>query len=210
MAIITEIKCARCDRKFSGIRSRCPYCGARRTGHGKSSQGSDKDNIKMLVCIMILAVFTFGAGFLFFTADSNPENTDFPDPPEIGSPEEDVVTAPGYNTPQPEETPTPTPEPTPTPTPVVSSATIRYGTSPRDTEFSVKVGETVEINVIWRPDTVTDPVIRWTSSDEEKFQVVPIQIDQMKVNVTGIGVGTGTLTVYVDDVEKAISVHVGR
>jgi len=211
MAIINRIKCARCDRKYSGIRARCPYCTARRTGHGKDTEGSDRDNIKMLVSIMIIAVFTIGAGFLFFTADAGSESPPLPDPSEIGSPEEDVISQPGYNQ-QPTESPvvTETPEPTPTPTPVVTSATIRYGTSPRDTEFTVKVGETVEINVIWRPDGVTDPVIRWTSSDEEKFQVVPTQLDQVKVNVTGIGVGTGTLTVYVDDVEKSCTVHVTR
>jgi len=211
MAIINEIKCARCDRKYSGVRSRCPYCGARRTGHGKNTEDSDRDNIKMLVSIMIIAVFAIGAGYLFFTANAGPESSNVPDPSEIGSPEEDVVSQPGHNQ-QPVAPPveTETPEPPPTPPPVVTSATIRYGTSPRDTEFTVKVGETVEINVIWRPDGVSDPVIRWTSSDEEKFQVVPTQLDQVKVNVTGIGVGTGTLTVYVDDVEKSCTVHVMR
>jgi len=210
MAIINEIKCARCDRKYSGVRSRCPYCGARRTGHGKNTEGSDGDNIKMLVSILIIAIFTIGAGYLFLTADTGPGNANVPDPSEIGSPEEDVVTEPGYIQPPPSEAPAPTEEPTPTPPPVVTSATIRYGTSPRNEEFTVKVGETVEINVIWRPESVSDPVIQWTSSDEEKFQVVPIQLDQMKVNVTGIGVGSGTLTVYVDDVEKSITVHVTR
>jgi len=211
MAIINEIKCARCDRKYSGVRSRCPYCGGRRNEHGKYTEGSDRDKIKMLVSIMIIAVFTIGAGFLFFTADASPGSPGPSSPPEIGSPEEDVVSQPGHNQ-QPTETPddTETPEPPPTPPPVVTSATIRYGTSPRNEEFTVKVGETVEINVIWRPEGVTDPVIRWTSSDEEKFQVVPTQLDQMKVNVTGIGVGTGTLTVYVDDIEQSCTVHVTR
>ena len=209
MALISEIKCARCDRKYSGVRSRCPYCGERRTGYGKKTEGSDRDNIKMLVSIMIIAVFAIGSGYLFFTADASPGNSNVPDPSEIGSPEEGVVSEDGLIH-RPTATPTDTPEPTPTPLPVVTSATIRYGTSPRETEFTVKVGETVEINVVWRPDGVTDPVVRWTSSDEEKFQVVPTQLDQVKVNVTGIGVGTGTLTVYVDDVERSCLVHVVR
>ena len=211
MAIVNEIKCARCDRKYSGVRSRCPYCGARRVGHGKVSDGSDNFNTKMIVSIVIMAVFAVSAGMLLLSSDTAAPDPGTPDTPglsDINSPEGDVVSQPGYNQ-QPEETPpeTETPTPSPTPPPEVTSVTIRYGSSPRNDEFTVKIGEKVELNVIWKPDGVVDPAIRWISSDDEKFQVVPT-LDLLKATVTGIGVGTATLTVTVDDYEQTCTVHV--
>jgi len=213
MAIVNEIKCARCDRKYSGVRSRCPYCGARRTGYGKYSDGSDSSNTKMVVSIIVMALITTFAGVLLLSSNPAAPDPVIPDTPgtsEINSPEGDVVSQPGYNQ-QPEETPPEieTPTPSPTPPPEVTSVTIRYGSSPRNDEFTVKVSEKVELNVIWKPDGVVDPAIRWTSSDEEKFQVVPT-LDLLKATVTGIFIETATLTVTVDDYEQTCTVHVIR
>jgi len=208
MAIVNEIKCARCDRKYSGVRARCPYCGARRAGYGKHADNSNKDRVKMIVCVMIMAVFTVAAGILLFTTPADADNQNGQNDSSIASPDIDIDSVEGHH----QETapePTPTPEPTPEPPPEVQSATIRYETSSR-TEFSVSVGETVPINVIWSPSEATDPVISWSSSDEEKFQVVPTQLDQVRVNVTGVGVGSATLTVIVDGVEQTCTVHVTR
>jgi len=210
MAIVNEIKCGRCDRKYSGVRARCPYCGERRTGHGKQANGSKNDSVKMLISVLILSVFTIWAGILFFStpadADSN-VNANGNDA-TIASLDNDIDSVDGLHT-EPSPEPTPTPEPTPAPPAEVLSATIRYETSSR-TEFSIGVGETVPINVIWSPTDVENPVIRWTSSDEEKFQVVSTQLDHVRVNVTGIGVGSATLTVFVDDIEQTCTVHVTR
>jgi len=207
MALINEIKCARCDRKYSGLRSRCPYCGTRRAGYGKHSDGN-KDKIKMIICILIMAVLTTGAGVLLLSTPADANINEGPDTTVVAAPDEGIISTDGHHS-EPVVEATPTPEPEPEPPPEVQSATIRYETSSRS-EFSLKVGETVPINVIWQPGDVENPVISWTSSEEEKFEVVPTQIDQVKVNVIGIGVGTATLTVFVDDIEQTCTVHVNR
>ena len=66
MSIIAEVKCARCDRKYSGVRSRCPYCGARRIGRGKYSEEADDSRGKMLIGILIMAVLVVAAGVLLY------------------------------------------------------------------------------------------------------------------------------------------------
>lgn len=112
MAIIEDVKCPRCDRKYSGVRSRCPYCGARRVGFGKYSKEND-DNArgKMMISVLILAVLTVAAGIMLFTTPSDAvatvETTPTPDPLE------DINNLPGmdFNTPTPFATATPTPIP---------------------------------------------------------------------------------------------------
>ena len=63
MGLISEVKCGRCDRRYSGLRARCPYCGARRGKRGKHAK--DYDNSKgrfiiglILVVVLIVAVIT--------------------------------------------------------------------------------------------------------------------------------------------------------
>ena len=41
MALFKEVKCGRCDRRYSALRSRCPHCGARKNRDGKTSTGSN-------------------------------------------------------------------------------------------------------------------------------------------------------------------------
>jgi len=220
VAIVNEIKCSRCDRKYSGVRARCPYCGARRTGYGKDTDGSNKDRVKMIVSVVIMAIFTTAAGMLLFTTPADADNQDVNNDNEISitSPDSDIDSIDGHYTepttddPLPDES-VPDEQEDNTP-PEVQSATIRYSSRVLS-EFTVKVGETVEINVDWQPkwsdnagNTVLPDSITWTSSDEEKFQVVPVDLDRIKVNVTGIAAGAATLTVRINGVEETCTVYI--
>ena len=174
MAIVNEIKCARCDRKYSGVRSRCPYCGARRIGRGKYSDDSDNAKGKMLISVLIMAVFTVGAAVLLFTTPDNAEGRDPPEPPSIGSPEEDINTLPG----PPEPTPSPTPDPTPVIVEQITSIRVTFGNDQllggSDNQFSLTtryptlgIRATVEpITLDWR-----ELKVEFISSNEEVFTV---------------------------------------
>jgi len=189
MAVVNEIKCARCDRKYSGVRSRCPYCGARRIGRGKYSEDSDNARGKMLISVLIMAVFTVGAGVLLFTT---PVDADAPDPDNginISSPEDDINSLP-VNV-------DPTPEPTPEPTPIiqlsVTSLTITYEGRNVQPEFSVKREEKVGLRVqVEPPDVIeaNDLKIVWESSNEDQFTVTPVLINGHYYGVTVEGVNT--------------------
>ena len=55
MGLIGQVKCGRCDRKYSALRGRCPYCGARKNKGGKRSQ-SGNNKWQLIVGLVVLAV----------------------------------------------------------------------------------------------------------------------------------------------------------
>lgn len=67
MAVISDVKCARCDRRYSGFRSRCPYCGARRSKRGKHAEESDNSKAKLMVGVLLLLVLIVATMVLLFT-----------------------------------------------------------------------------------------------------------------------------------------------
>jgi len=212
MAIINEIKCARCDRKYSGVRSRCPYCGARRIGRGKYSEDSDNAKGKMLISVLIMAVFTVAAGILLFTtpidADAGePEES----PPTLSTPEDDINHELGLapDTPTPQDTPEPIVD---APTNVIAIA-FAYEGSVR-TDISLFPGERIGLDVMVEPPGVVEANnmrITWSSSDEDRFEVVPVLHNGNNYKATVVGIatesGSATLTVTVGDPEDGGMEH---
>ena len=217
MSIIAEVKCARCDRKYSGMRGRCPYCGARRIGRGKYSEESDNSKGKMLVGVLILAVLVVAAGVLLFTSDPKDQNvetprnsgTETPRSPSIPD-ETDVEGLPGKTTITPNEETTPpeeeTPEQTTTPPSEVISVVITYSNVTK-TDFTAGIGERVPLRVRIEPVGL-DLDIVWSSSDESIFSVVATNTEGTSATVTGIGRGTGLLTVTVGGVTAECIVRI--
>jgi len=212
MAIINKIKCARCDRKYSGVRSRCPFCGARRTGSGKYSDDSNGSNFKMLVSVLIMSIFTIAAGILLFTtpveADAGGIGAD--NPPQISNPEDDINNAESLATPPP--TPEPTPEP-PAPT-KLTAIEIRNEWGRATADISLSPGEMVSLQVFVEPESVvenSDMRITWESSDTDIFVVAPeIYKDRnWKATISGISrtAGTAELTVTVGDPDNGGITH---
>lgn len=219
MSIISEVKCARCDRKYSGVRSRCPYCGARRIGRGKYSEDSDNSKGKMLIGVLIMGVLVVAVSVLLFTTPK-PVATN-PDSPSLEAPEgslppddEGNKSVEGNN---PVETPTPTPTPSIDDLPnttdddsgqsetTVQKVTITYANKEKH-DMTVKVGETVTLRVRIDPVGVDEEII-WTSSNRNVFEVVATSAEGTQAKVTGIGKGSATLTVSVGGVEDTCIVR---
>ncbi|MDR2600147.1 MAG: hypothetical protein LBC73_07710 [Oscillospiraceae bacterium] len=199
MAIINEIKCARCDRKYSGVRSRCPYCGARRIGRGKYSEDSDNAKGKMLISIMILGVFTLAAGILLFTTpvDAAPPTDD----PALSMPDLDEITSL-----TPFETPTPTPPPETPPPPQVQSLQIWVPNSHRiGDDFALTTTyPTTDLTVrIEPPGLDVEPV--WELSNDETVEMTQVVGGY---RFTRISNGSVTLTVSVGDVSVSCVIYV--
>jgi len=160
MAVINEIKCARCDRKYSGVRSRCPYCGARRIGRGKYSEDSENAKGKMLIGVLILAVFLVGASILLFTtpADDDGDNDTI-----AADAEEDEEAGQHLELP-PEPTPSPTPEPTPVAPPNVESIAIWVAPNSHDTrgDITISNGSTIDLTAKLEPVGIEESVtVEW-------------------------------------------------
>ena len=217
MSIISEIKCARCDRKYSGIRSRCPYCGARRIGRGKFSEDTDNSRGKMLIGVLIMAVLVVAAGILLFTTPPSeaPDNSGAlaQTPPSASIPDDlDNESMDGIHEVDPPDTPGPSESSPPTtpPAPQVRSVDIVYGRAGTvKTDITEKIGVKLPLRARIEPLGTTDEII-WKSSDEKVFQVTPSNTEGMQVTVVGVGVGTATLTVTVGNVEAKCIIRMKR
>ena len=198
MAIVNEIKCSRCDRKYSGVRSRCPYCGARRIGRGKYSEDSDNARGKMLISVLIMGVFAVAAGVLLFTADADAVNPS-PDPGlELTNPEDDV------NILVPPPPPSPVIEPSPSPVAPLSVDNIEIWVAPNShttSDFSRSITRegSIDLTVRIYPAVLQDEVdIVWEivklNEDDDDFiefahvtggiTVLPIKVGTAKLRVT--------------------------
>ena len=204
MSIVNEIKCARCDRKYSGVRSRCPYCGARRIGRGKYSEDSDNAKGKMLISVLIMAVFTVGAAVLLFSADPGDGRASAGSETVIPNPEEGVESIPSITV---APTPSPTPPPvleTPGP-PAVETVVLQFDNRRMRDDISqpLRSGE-LPINIRVEPiGSENNMSIVWSSSDPAIFEVVEVPgTNRLGAKIVPISTGSARLTVTVGDVES--------
>ena len=218
MSIISEIKCARCDRKYSGVRSRCPYCGARRIGSGKYYEEGDNTKGKMIIGVLIMAVLVVAAGILLFTTKpkKDPVGPTGQSVSESSSPtippEDDITTIPGPDATSPDEDDIEDIDETPTPEPIkIESVTITYAGLPA-TDFSEPVGTRVPLRVKIEPAGVEfSEEIIWESSNISVFDVVKDNIEGTSAIVTIIGKSgdrNAVLTVSVGDVQAKCIIRV--
>lgn len=202
MSVIPKITCRRCGREYSGLRSRCPYCGTSRKKSAEriplrtSSENAGTPaaehaavNTKwQLLFGGILLIAVVAAVIVLITVSLNAEKNSSaavdPTPPATVS----------------SAAPVTTPTPTPTPTPSVTSVTITFLGSKR-TEFAAKVGDEVQLSATVYP-TGTEQTVTWSSKDESVAKVSD------KGVVTGVGKGTTTITAECGGVKADCTVYI--
>jgi len=220
MAIINEIKCARCDRKYSGVRSRCPYCGARRIGRGKYTEDSDNTKGKMLIGVLIMSVFLVAASILLFTTPVDAMEED----PDTGPSLSDQDDEPPSLTPPPPPTPDPTPDPTLVEPVEITSLTVTFSGSllgGADNNFTLGRNEKLPIRATIEPITLDFDLldIDFISSNEDVFTATQVVLGMgggvYGAELSWVGQGSAKLTVIAtygnnDPVEWSVTVHGGR
>ena len=196
MALFKEVKCGRCDRRYSALRSRCPHCGARKNRDGKTSTVEGGTRWQVIVGAVVLLAIIAAAVILITTSLKNkePEPGSASKPPDPASPSGVHVVDGTDPTPtalpgeEPTPTPTAPPTPTPTPEPVVNSITL---SSPDFTLFTV--GEQYTIKATISP-AGTKVNIVWISEDpdvatvDENGTVTAVNKGTTKVSATAGGV----------------------
>ena len=211
MGIISEVKCGRCDRRYSGFRSRCPYCGARRNKRGKHADDDDNSRGKLIVGILLLLILIVAIVVLIVTSlgekNAKPKEDD-KDTNIVDINDDEITTVPGNETaPKPSDTTIPPenekkPEEQTNNDIQADSVTLMYaGYELEDLDFSMNVGDSLKLDCEIEPeDTGLKP--KWTSSNEDVFIV------KSDGTVTAVGSGTETLTVSVGDISVDCIVRV--
>ncbi len=219
MGLIPQTKCSRCDRKYSGLRSRCPYCGARRRKKGKRVSDTDNSTWKLIIGVLLLVVLIAAVVVLLVTSLSDSDNSvDDNTPPEnngVIDSNEGVTQLPGIDPDQSgDDTNNPdgtiddnnTPDPVQEPEVTINSVSLytQYGNSASD--ISISVGVTEPISYVTSPEDVDLQELgitpQWSSSDESVFVVL------QDGSVTGVGVGDATLTLTLGDVTAECIIRV--
>lgn len=216
MGIISDVKCSRCDRRYSGLRSRCPYCGALRAKRGKRASDSDNALWKLIIGVLLLVVLIAAVIILLVTslggddgqAGDESGSGDIQSG-DLGNPEDGITGDDGVNSVDGTD-PTPDmiepdpgitePDPNAGPaTPIIDVVQITYVGSPK-TDITMNIGDVLQLGYTTVP--AVESTAQWKSSDESKLVVL------QSGEVRAIGEGDVTITVTVDGVDGECIVRV--
>ena len=195
MSLISKVKCGRCDRSYSGLKSKCPYCGAGRSRSGKrSSDVSDATARRMIQAVLVLTLVITVIAMAVTDFDADPAEggsglgggagteqgtgTDTNTGTDAGDGEEN-----GDNTPPP-----PTPQPTPTPI-EVTSINIRWSAQRGDAnDMTIRVGQSIEL---WSEvfPTDADAEVLWDRGDHLIANITVNPEDHRRVTVEARSAG---------------------
>ena len=211
MSMIPEVKCRRCGETFSSMRSRCPNCGTRRvtqssrtpsttpgTVRGTASYERAETNTKwqlifglILVVAVILAVIVMVTTSLEGMDSAQQSNTQITPP---------IAT---QYVPEIEAAPTPSP----TPPPQVEGIRIMFYTTEITEEFTMKVGEVLDLTAQVMPLTIENAKVEWTSSNEDYLKIE--STDNLSATFTCLGdiAGGVKFTVSCGTFEKTLTVY---
>ncbi len=197
MSLFGQIKCGRCDRRYSGARTKCPYCGARKSRSGRRIDTTDANTkwkalaaliILFLIIVAVVVIILVSVGKKDKPADNVDPNPGTSEPGGIDSVE---------NSPLPSINPSPSVEPSPSPSaPVIQDLILN-----REDFTLFSVGESHSLDPQTVPTDV-DVTITWTSSDES------VALVDLYGKVTAIGDGTCTITAEADGIVRECIVRV--
>lgn len=190
MSLIPEVKCGRCDRTYSGLRSRCPYCGAHRHKKGKRVSDGDNATWKLIIGILLIVVLIAAVIVILVTGSSGEPKKTHGTP----SSSEGVNNVPGNS------------DPSTTPAGPQIAVTLSDGSAVAT--VTAKAGDEVQLTAAVTPETVTDVPV-WTTSDEN---IVKVEADETgkTAKLTAVADGTATVTVTVGQAKVEIPVTVGE
>ncbi len=244
MGLIPQTKCGRCDRYYSSLRSRCPYCGAHRHKKGKRTTDSDNATWKIIIGILLIVVLIAAVVVILVTSAGEKDKTNDNTGDDINNADDGTVsggnqgddggttlpddgsqtggttggdltnpdgTTPGTDLTNPGGTTVPGQDGTQTgiddiPVQVIAtsiSARTRY--QKQATDFSLNIGDTIEVTAIVTPSNATS-MPTWTSEDDSVLSVVPDETG-MKATLTCLGTGSIDVTVSVDSLDYTFVVR---
>ncbi len=228
MALIPQTKCSNCDKLFSGLRSRCPFCGARRHKRGKRAVDSDNATWKIVIGVLLVVVLIAAVVVLLVTVNNEDDEGDdgisqsgtpggIIDPNDItvvpgddtgnddgsgdnGNTDGEVGGEPGGDDTQnePEETPAKSAKLTRNDG---SEFLFEDSSTKERYDMTLKTNDDQVCVLRVTPEDATS-IPTWSSSNTEIFDVVPSASDETgrTATITALKAGKAYLTVTIDDV----------
>ena len=221
MGILSEVKCGRCDRRYSGLRSKCPYCGTRR-GNKRAKRSTDESGSTwklviglLLLLILIVAVVTLVVSSLSEgKGEAEEKKEEVTDPVDVNNIDDGVTemsNEPEQSSEQESEKSEEEPL-VPEPTSIVleslimtySGEEIAYTGYDTDYEISMDKGDTLRLGYEATPaDLELQPGdVVWASSDINS--VVILQTGE----VTVVGDSSATVSVTIGNLTKTCYIRV--
>jgi len=204
MSLIPRVKCSRCEQSYSGLKYKCPFCGAGRGRSGKRASDTADAAARRMITLILLAALVI----TLISVIAIPDLSDDPTPGTSTTPNdpgtEEVQGLPGEigdgdgedgGDPAMPQTPIPPPVPTPEPV-VVTSLDINWQFRVGNTlDVSIAIGDTLDIwSEVFPRDAEVE--VRWNSSDNT---IVLIHVDAdsagfRDARIEGRSVGHATVT----------------
>ncbi len=191
MGLIPQTKCGRCDRTYSSLRSRCPYCGAHRNKKGKRVSDGDNATWKLIIGILLIVVLVAAVIVILVTSSSDADKD--PNDGEGGKTpsgeQEGVDSQPGNNP----------------GTSTVAQITVTAADGTTVSTLTVEAGQAADLTAAVTPETITDKPV-WTSSNEAVATVETLDDTGLKIRISGVAAGTATVTATVGETKYEIAV----
>lgn len=188
------------------MRSRCPYCGARKRKRGKRVAEEDNAVWKLVVGLLLVVILIAAVVVLLVTALNSAGKDSTPDASASASasasPSASFSEGDGVTEVTNSATPPPTTAPTTAPPAVTIQSIMITWLGSESTDVSINVADIYTFGYAVTPAEYTGGTAVWSSSDEAVFVV--LQTGQ----VTATGAGTATLTVTLDGVSATCVVRV--
>lgn len=207
MGIIPKVKCSRCEKSYSGLQSKCPYCGARRSKGGKFTMPEPGDpkwrlavGVLLLVAVLctVIGLVNINSGDRDENAKTSTSETS-PSPSETDSaevspsPETSDVTTTDVA----ESSPSPSTEALDS----IESITIKWLYYNGSNEMTIDAGFSIELTAEVYP-TTADVEVTWSSEDTSVCTV------DENGKITGVGSGNTIITAEYNGVEGELKVRV--
>ena len=191
---MARVKCSRCDRHYSGMHLKCPYCGAHRSKKTVRKEQEEMSSSKFLIGGIILIALIVAVVVLIFIStkanDQVPENDPGQETQEFTQ-DDGVESVEGVVETQPEviiEEPQ-----------ITSISIVRNGEVQSDVTFNVD--DTYEYSYETKP-VETDELAVWTSDNEDVAVVL------QNGEVTAISEGEANITVTIGELSASMLVRV--
>jgi len=215
MGLIPKVKCSRCDKSYSGLKNKCPHCGAHRARGGKRAADTGDASARFMIKILLLLALVVAViSMIVINFDDEPSGgtTLGPGPVITGTNETNENESEGGEADEdgniiPNPEPTPTPAPTPPPV-EATSLDIRWQFwAAGVNEITIRVGDEIDVWAhIFPTDATGEP--RFVTSDSNVVNLRVDPEDVRNVELLGRSMGTAVITVTVDDLEAELIVRV--